>query len=236
MLTSVSVGLQWTQKIVDMEKHSSSYKDSRLDALTDEKIAKIKKFVKGYIDKMLYKLKKASSSSGNGASSSHAGHSSSNHRKHSASTSKAPSSPSTLNDAGWTPVVMTPSSTLVGTPDSSNAEPVMSVEEVMGMDMDVDMEEDMEPDSDSDSEDGNPETLVLDKDAKTSPAGPPKDADAEMEDTPPTSWKKSLDSPNDHLRPIYSDLDETCSRSRPGPEETQSASDPRRRPPNDGTC
>jgi hypothetical protein len=48
-----------TQIITDKEKKSSSYKDGKLDALSEEKIAKIKKFSKEYIVKVLRKLEKS---------------------------------------------------------------------------------------------------------------------------------------------------------------------------------
>lgn len=51
--------LQLTQIISDKEKKSSSYKDAKLDALSDEKVAKIKKFSKEYIAKVLRKLEKS---------------------------------------------------------------------------------------------------------------------------------------------------------------------------------
>lgn len=45
--------------IADKEKKSSSYKDGKLDALSDEKTVKIKKFAKEYIAKVLRKLEKS---------------------------------------------------------------------------------------------------------------------------------------------------------------------------------
>lgn len=45
--------------IADKEKKSASYKEGRLDALSDEKIAKIKKFSKEYIAKVLRKIDKS---------------------------------------------------------------------------------------------------------------------------------------------------------------------------------
>lgn len=52
---------QLTQKIADREKKSASYKDSRLEALSDEKVAKIKKFCKEYIaTKVIRKLDEGS--------------------------------------------------------------------------------------------------------------------------------------------------------------------------------
>ncbi|EMD35141.1 hypothetical protein CERSUDRAFT_54162 [Gelatoporia subvermispora B] len=59
--------------IADKEKKSTSYKEGKLDALSDEKVAKIKKFAKEYIAKVLRKLdksgqrRKPSSSSGSGS-------------------------------------------------------------------------------------------------------------------------------------------------------------------------
>ncbi|KAH7920227.1 hypothetical protein BV22DRAFT_1040094 [Leucogyrophana mollusca] len=58
-----------THIIAEKEKKSSSYKEGKLDALSDEKIAKIKKFSKDYIAKVLRKLEKAKRS--NPSSSSH---------------------------------------------------------------------------------------------------------------------------------------------------------------------
>ena len=53
--------MQLTQLIADKEKKSSSYKENKLDAFSDEKKAKIKKFSKEYIAKILRKLKQRSS-------------------------------------------------------------------------------------------------------------------------------------------------------------------------------
>jgi len=58
-----------TQIIADKEKKSSSYKESKLESLSDEKVAKIKKFAKEYIAKVLHKMDK-SSKKRNGSSSS----------------------------------------------------------------------------------------------------------------------------------------------------------------------
>lgn len=48
-----------SQIIADKEKKSSTYKEGRLDTLSDEKVAKIKKFSKEYIEKIIYRMKKA---------------------------------------------------------------------------------------------------------------------------------------------------------------------------------
>lgn len=45
--------------ITDKEKKSSNYKEGKLDALSDEKVAKIKKFAKEYISKILRKMEKS---------------------------------------------------------------------------------------------------------------------------------------------------------------------------------
>ncbi|KAA1474184.1 SET domain-containing protein [Dentipellis sp. KUC8613] len=48
-----------THIIAEKEKKSSSYKENKLEALSDEKVNKIKKFAKEYINKVLHKLAKA---------------------------------------------------------------------------------------------------------------------------------------------------------------------------------
>ncbi|KAJ7160997.1 hypothetical protein C8R46DRAFT_357675 [Mycena filopes] len=48
-----------TQLIADKEKKSSSYKENKLEALSDEKVAKIKKFSKEYIAKVVRKMEKS---------------------------------------------------------------------------------------------------------------------------------------------------------------------------------
>jgi len=46
-----------TELIAEKEKKSSSYREGKLDALSDEKITKIKKFAKDYIAKVIRKIK-----------------------------------------------------------------------------------------------------------------------------------------------------------------------------------
>ncbi|KAJ7456920.1 hypothetical protein FB451DRAFT_1341958 [Mycena latifolia] len=48
-----------TQLIADKEKKSSSYRDNKLEALSDEKVTKIKKFAKEYIAKVVRKAEKS---------------------------------------------------------------------------------------------------------------------------------------------------------------------------------
>jgi [histone H3]-lysine36 N-trimethyltransferase len=64
-------GLQLTHIIAEKEKKSSSYRDNKLDAFSDEKKAKIKKFAREYIHKILHRLEKGKRrppDSGSGAS------------------------------------------------------------------------------------------------------------------------------------------------------------------------
>jgi hypothetical protein len=50
---------QLTHVIAEKEKKSSSYKDGKLDTLSDDKASKIKKFAKEYIAKVLRRLEKS---------------------------------------------------------------------------------------------------------------------------------------------------------------------------------
>lgn len=50
---------QLTQVIADKEKKSFSYREGKLDALSEEKTIKIKKFSKDYISKILRKMEKS---------------------------------------------------------------------------------------------------------------------------------------------------------------------------------
>lgn len=59
-----------THLIADKEKKSASYKENRLEALSEEKVAKIKKFCKDYIAKLLRKLEKSGKIHRHGSSSS----------------------------------------------------------------------------------------------------------------------------------------------------------------------
>ncbi|EAU87663.2 histone-lysine N-methyltransferase [Coprinopsis cinerea okayama7 len=70
-----------TQVITEKEKKSSSYKEGRLESLSEEKVAKIKKFSKDYIAKVLRKLEKAGkySSQSSRATTEQTGASSSTH-------------------------------------------------------------------------------------------------------------------------------------------------------------
>lgn len=127
---------QLTQVIAEKEKKSSSYKENRLESLSDEKVAKIKKFSKDYIAKVLHKLEKSKRP---------------RHSHSSSSTVNATPSSSTVMD--------TPNSN-DGADGSANGEPPMqmSVEEAMGMEEDVDSELD---DSDDDDEEDHQESSPM---------------------------------------------------------------------------
>ncbi|KAF8154094.1 hypothetical protein B0H34DRAFT_661470 [Crassisporium funariophilum] len=101
-----------TQVIAEKEKKSSSYREGRLDSLSDEKVAKIKKFAKEYITKIIRKLEKSSK------------------RPKPSLTSTSLPTPSTSMD--------TPNSNDGG--DTSMVS--MSVEEAMGMDPDSGSDDD----------------------------------------------------------------------------------------------
>ncbi|KAH9476999.1 Histone-lysine N-methyltransferase, H3 lysine-36 specific [Psilocybe cubensis] len=103
-----------TQIISEKEKKSSSYKENKLDALSDEKVVKIKKFAKEYIHKIIRKLEKQN-------------------KPHSSSTSTAHDTPSTSTH--------TPNS---HDGDRHSFAVPVSVEEAMEMDIDSEDDEDME--------------------------------------------------------------------------------------------
>ncbi|KAF9526023.1 hypothetical protein CPB83DRAFT_771030 [Crepidotus variabilis] len=60
---------QLTQVIAEKEKKSSSFRENRLEALSDEKVSKIKKFSKDYIAKVLHKMDKSNKRPRHSASS-----------------------------------------------------------------------------------------------------------------------------------------------------------------------
>jgi [histone H3]-lysine36 N-trimethyltransferase len=109
---------QLTQIIADKEKKSSSYKEWKLDRLSDEKVAKIKKFAKEYIAKVLRKLEKPG------------------HRPRPSSSTATQATSSTSLD--------TPNS--AEGVDGVTADMSMSVEEAMDMDPDSDSDGDEEED------------------------------------------------------------------------------------------
>lgn len=139
LLTFVS---QLTQIISDKEKKSSSYRDGKLDALSEEKVAKIKKFAKEYIAKVLRKIEKSGK-----------------HPKpsKSSSTSTAQDTPSTS--------MHTPNSNDGGDAHGRMSEVhnhSMSMEEAMSMDLEDSGSEgeDDDVDAEDDDMDNEPQTIV----------------------------------------------------------------------------
>ena len=60
---------QLTHIIAEKEKKSSSYKDDTLESLSDEKRAKIRRFAKEYVHKVLHRLEKGKHSTRPGSES-----------------------------------------------------------------------------------------------------------------------------------------------------------------------
>ncbi|KDR78396.1 hypothetical protein GALMADRAFT_65042 [Galerina marginata CBS 339.88] len=109
--------------IADKEKKSSSYRDNRLDTLSEEKVVKIKKFAKEYIAKVIRKMEKSGK------------------MLHSSSTSTAQDTPSTS--------MQTPNSNDGG---DTSTQPLSMFEEAMGMDLDSGSDEDEDVDMDEGDE------------------------------------------------------------------------------------
>ncbi|KIJ61209.1 hypothetical protein HYDPIDRAFT_177115 [Hydnomerulius pinastri MD-312] len=123
-----------THIIAEKEKKSSSYKEGRLDSLSEEKIVKIKKFAKEYIAKVLRKLEKSKSK-----------HGSSSHSKD-----------RDLDRGSGS--MRTPDAHEGGDGGDGDVEMVMSVEQAMDLDGDAEMEEpeDMQHSSDEVDHDPSP--------------------------------------------------------------------------------
>ncbi|KZT68078.1 hypothetical protein DAEQUDRAFT_766652 [Daedalea quercina L-15889] len=114
---------QLTHIIAEKEKKSSSYREGRLDALSDEKVVKIKKFAKEYIAKILRKMEKKRRESGGG-----------------------PSSASTLQGTSASPSVMSPSLEGEGADADTEASLAATVADVMDLDGPDDGDDDMDMD------------------------------------------------------------------------------------------
>ena len=132
--------MQLTHIIAEKEKKSSSYKDNKLDVLSDEKTSKIKKFAREYIHKVLHKLEKGKRrppDSDSGMSAQSRGH----HPHSSKSTTPRPllSTPSLQGEDG-------------GDVDMDMEEMEMSVEEAMDLSADEDDADAVDVDADEDDE------------------------------------------------------------------------------------
>lgn len=120
--------LQLTQIITDKEKKSSSYKEGKLDSLSDEKVAKIKKFSKDYIARILRKMEKSGDK-----------------RKGSSSSAPAPTQVGSSKSAETPNLHDAPNGAEIPMADST-AEEAMDLEEDSGSDAEVDeMEEQGHP-------------------------------------------------------------------------------------------
>lgn len=124
---------QLTQIITDKEKKSSSYRDGKLDSLSEEKEGKIKKFAKEYIAKVLRKIEK------------------SGRRPHGSASTRMSASASTANNTPSTSMA-TPSSN--DGSDSRTHGNAMSVEEAMGIELHSDSEHADEDDDEDEEDDG----------------------------------------------------------------------------------
>lgn len=137
-----------TGLIAEKEKKSSSYKDDKLESLSDEKVAKIKKFSKDFITKLLRKLgDKGLLNSGNGR-----GRSNGSHRP--SSSSMTPTN-ATASSSTHTP------NSAEGVGDASvGGEMSMSVEEAMDMDPDSDHDDELDAEGELDDEHPDQETFT----------------------------------------------------------------------------
>ncbi|KAJ7270698.1 hypothetical protein B0H12DRAFT_1307104 [Mycena haematopus] len=118
-----------THIIAEKEKKLESYKDSKLDALSDDKVAKIKKFSKEYIEKVVRRKEKS-------------GH---KHRPPSSSTTQAtPSAVDTPNSIDGVDVVMTE----MTVEEAMDMDPASESDDEGELEDDVDMELDGEREGD----------------------------------------------------------------------------------------
>lgn len=120
-----------TQIIADKEKKSSSYKEGRLDSLSEEKTNKMKKFARDYIAKVMRKMQE----------------------REKGKVSRRPDGDdaSRSASASATPGAST-SAAALNAPALDTLDMEMTVEEAMDMEPDADAEEKDESDSDSDSD------------------------------------------------------------------------------------
>ncbi|KAH8831290.1 histone-lysine N-methyltransferase [Flagelloscypha sp. PMI_526] len=162
-----------TQTIAEKEKKSSSYKANKLEALSPEKVEKIKKFAKEYITKLMRKL---------------------NEKKKAKRKSRHPDTPESSSNPGSLKTEATPADDIDGDGDvtmADDAPPPMSVEEAMDLDG-----------SDSDSKDAMDlveNSLAPPKSAATSP---PLTATLDEDMDPPESTSTSPSSGKMEFKPL----------------------------------
>ncbi|KAJ3976629.1 hypothetical protein EV361DRAFT_789902 [Lentinula raphanica] len=127
------------EKVAAREKKSSAYQQNKLDAFSDEKTAKIKKYAKEYIDKLLQRMKKEA-----------------RHRKPSSSASAS------VSAASATPSGQDVSpSSAAGTPNSTMLQVDLAA---VALDDSMDMDTDSESDSESNEGDQDEEDHDADMD------------------------------------------------------------------------
>ncbi|KAF8487420.1 hypothetical protein DFH94DRAFT_641821 [Russula ochroleuca] len=156
-----------THIIAEKEKKSSSYKDNKLDSLSDEKKSKIKKFAREYINKVLHRLEKGKRrppDSDSGASAQSRRH---HHFHADTTTSPLPplSTPSVQEEEG-------------GDVDMEMEEMEMSVEEAMDLSADEDDAVDVDVDVDADEDDEPTPVEPAESDTSTAVASAPNSAAA----------------------------------------------------------
>lgn len=160
-----------THIIAEKEKNSASYKENRLDALSDEKVTKIKKFCRDYITKLLRKLQKEGRSHKPGGSSSGG-------QGHLGTPSTSAATPNSAHD------------------DADREGVEMSVEEAMDLDDDDDDAEVDGGDDDDRDRDRDDRSFMGDKSSPPSMARTPPSPgsrintgwDPEKTDDPYRSW------------------------------------------------
>lgn len=148
-----------THIIAEKEKKSSSYKDNKLDALSDEKKAKIKKFAREYIHKVLHRLEKGKRRPPDSGSGSGSGASAQSHH-HDASTT----TPSQQGEEGGDAEM--------------EMEMEMSVEEAM--DLSADEDDPNGVDMDADEDDGPTPVEPAESDTSTAVASATAPADPRL--------------------------------------------------------
>lgn len=125
--------MQLTHLIAEKEKKSASYKENRLDSLSEEKVVKIKKFAKEYIHKVVHRLEKGK-------------------RASSSTTPSASGSASTLPANALAQALPGATGADSPTQGKEDEEMAMTVEEAMGMSEDEAEDEDEDGDADGDAD------------------------------------------------------------------------------------
>lgn len=132
---------QLTHIIAEKEKKSTSYRENKLDSLSEEKAVKIKKYARDYIAKVLHKLETAGKL---------------RKRPPESSLSASTSTPT----LGGSPSV---DSLRRGDADGDGDGPMMSVEEAMGMSEDEKEDDEKDEDEDKDDDEDDDEDVDMEE-------------------------------------------------------------------------